>query len=242
MNLQKETKIAVKKLLSKGSTNAKLAKNEKFGYKDSYILYLSPYRQNGQGVNVCPHASPECIIACLNTSGHGAFNSVQEARRRKTDYLLTDRINFLNQLWNELQAINKKGIKSFVKIPVRLNGTSDLDWFNLFKIIGKDLNTFEGIQFYDYTKVFTRLQKYANTNYHLTFSRSEENEEKAIEALKNGFNVAAVFRKQLPDTWNGFKVIDGDLSDLRFLDEKNTVVGLIAKGKGRKSKSGFIID
>lgn len=232
----------IKSLLSKGSTNAKLAKNEKFGYKDSYILYLSPFTQNSEGINVCPHASPECIQLCLNTAGLGIFSNVQAARIAKTDYLLTSRAAFLSQLWSELERINKKAGKAFVRIPVRLNGTSDLDWFNLFKIIGKDLTSLESIQFYDYTKVFSRLEKYAGTNYHLTFSRSEKNETDALKALQAGYNVAVVFRKSLPDTWNGYEVINGDESDLRFLDRPNVVVGLIAKGKARKAVSGFVVD
>ena len=34
----------------------------------------------------------------------------------------------------------------------------------------------------------------------------------------------------LPRKWNGFKVIDGDLSDARWLDPKSVIVGLRAKG------------
>ena len=38
----------------------------------------------------------------------------------------------------------------------------------------------------------------------------------------------------------GRKVIDGDKHDLRFLDEKNVIVGLIAKGEAKKDISGFV--
>lgn len=55
-----------------------------------------------------------------------------------------------------------------------------------------------------------------------------------------GGNVAMVFDK-VPKTFKGYKVIDGDESDLRFLDEKNVIVGLKAKGKGKKDTSGFVI-
>lgn len=100
--------------------------------------------------------------------------------------------------------------------------------------------------FYDYTKIFARLDKYKGfSNYKLIYSRSEENEELSIKALENGFTVSVVFlNKNLPTTWNGFKVINGDLSDLEILNYPNetVVLGLIAKGhKARKNKSGFIV-
>jgi len=65
-------------------------------------------------------------------------------------------------------------------------------------------------------------------------------------ALSRGFNVAVVFDK-VPvgiKLW-GSKVVDGDLSDLRFLDVKKgrkpVIVGLKAKGKARQDKSSFVI-
>lgn len=232
----------MKKLLSKGSTNSKLAKNENFGVSESYILYLAPFNQNSKGVNICPKASPLCAAACLFSAGRGAFSNVIKARTEKTEFLLSDRSNFLSLLWNELSVINRKAGKAFKRVPVRLNGTSDLDWPNLFRIINKDMFELENVIFYDYSKVSSRLKKYADKPYHITFSRSEVNEVESLQALKDGFNVAIVFRNELPDTWNGFKVVNGDESDLRFLDERNVVVGLKAKGKARKAVTGFVVD
>lgn len=237
-----ETKYSIKSLLSKGSSNAKLAKNEKLGFSESYILYLAPFNQNNKGRNLCAKASKACAAACLFSAGRGRFNSVKQARINKANYFVSERVNFLNQLWNELEKINKKGLKTFRKIPVRLNGTSDLNWINLFKGIGKDLLNFEGIQFYDYSKVETRTEFYLNSNYHITFSRSEDNEQECIDLLKKGGNVAVVFRNKLPETWNGYKVINGDESDLRFLDPRNVVVGLKAKGAAKKDTAGFVVD
>ena len=57
-----------------------------------------------------------------------------------------------------------------------------------------------------------------------------------------GGNVAAVFRKALPETWNGYKVINGDETDLRFLDEKNIIVGLVEKGLAKKDETGFVLE
>jgi hypothetical protein len=60
-------------------------------------------------------------------------------------------------------------------------------------------------------------------------------------ALANGANVAVVFRtSKYPEKFLGVPVVDGDENDLRFLDPKNVVVGLYAKGKARKDTSGFV--
>ena len=56
-----------------------------------------------------------------------------------------------------------------------------------------------------------------------------------------GVNVAYVFRDKLPKKHLGLKVINGDKHDLRFKDPSGVVVGLVAKGLGRKVKAeGFI--
>jgi hypothetical protein len=37
-------------------------------------------------------------------------------------------------------------------------------------------------------------------------------------------------------------VINGDETDLRFLDGKQKVVGLVEKGRAKKDESGFVIE
>ena len=98
---------------------------------------------------------------------------------------------------------------------------------------------FPNVTFYDYTKNPKRFNKKLPKNYHLTFSRSEDNDKDVERVLAKGGNVAVVFGvknvNQLPTTYKGYKVINGDETDLRFLDEKNIVVGLKYKlmtGKG----------
>jgi len=100
------------------------------------------------------------------------------------------------------------------------------------------------VQFYDYTKI-PRPYLRARGNYHVTFSLSESNSATAIDALKHGVNVAAVFHvkrgQPLPETFLGAPVIDGDLHDLRFLDGyRGAVIGLRAKGKAKRDTSGFV--
>ena len=74
----------------------------------------------------------------------------------------------------------------------------------------------------------------------MTFSRSESNDGYVVEMMHRGVNVAVVF-DTLPEMYLGAKVIDGTETDLRFLDEKGVIVGLLAKGKAKKDNSGFTI-
>ena len=237
-------------------SSAKTVKGEKYGWETN-ILYLAPHKQNILGKNLCPHATVGCAAACLYTSGRGKFNSVQKARMNKTTLFLKDKDWFLNKLVSEIHKIGTMDIiGSFrdFKQCIRLNGTSDIPWENL-KIQGDNIfNIYEHLQFYDYTKDPNRVLKNKLKNYHLTFSRSENNEDDCIKVLEAGHNVAMVFNKDfykrnLQDGGTAFytmkgkqyKVIDGDQSDLRFLDPQGVIVGLKAKGDAFKDKSGFVL-
>jgi hypothetical protein len=230
------------------TNNKKTMKGEKFGYM-TYIMYMSPFTANSQGINICPHASKGCAESCLVGSGFGGmYTNVAEGRRNKTEYFLADRVKFLEQLDMEIgKAIAKNKGKAIVTI--RLNGTSDIR-FEKFKV--RDNKTlfelYPNTQFYDYTKNHLRFDTELPKNYHLTFSRSETNHDKAMELLRRGFNVAMVFNS-VPKLFEGYKVVNGDESDLRFKDKKNVIVGLKYKnltGKNVDNKaglvSGFVID
>ena len=80
------------------------------------------------------------------------------------------------------------------------------------------------------------------SNYHLTYSLNEDNRNNAFDILNRGGNISAVFRKSLPKKYNGFKVVNADAHDLRFLDGDNIIAGLLAKGKARNDYSGFVLD
>lgn len=222
--------------------NPKIAKNEKYGFL-SFGLHLAPYKLGGK--NICPNASKGCAAACLNSAGQGIYKRVQESRIKKTKYFHENREAFIGQLYKEINAKVNTNSKTDTKISFRLNLTSDVAWETI-KLDGKNfMEHFPTVQFMDYTKNLKRMMNYLTgkfpKNYHLTFSRSESNEDACDIVLGNGGNVAAVFHKKLPKKWKGKKVIDGTLHDARFLDPKNCIVGLIALGKGRKDTSGFVV-
>ena len=236
----------IKNLLSKGDSNAKTEKNE----LKTFILYMAPADTNSFKINLCAKRSKGCTDACLATSGMMAFTSNILARIRKADFYVNPvtRKDFCLQLWKELSNINKAALKGSYKVAIRLNGTTDLDFFSILKNqIGQDLFSLTNLVFYDYTKLIGKVIKYQDQIksgvYSLTFSRSEDNWAECITALNMGVNVAVVFGSDAikPDTFEGFQVVDGDLSDIVMMETKGSILALRAKGKAKKDRSGFVI-
>ena len=226
------------------TANAKILKGEKEGWM-TLGIHLAP--ANLSGYNVCYWASRGCTEACLNTSGHGAFSTVQASRIAKTKLLKENFDLFAAQLIKEVKAAVKSAAKKGMRLAIRLNLTSDIPWELLDVQDGKTLfEIFPEITWYDYTKGYKRMLDFLDgkmpANYSLTFSRSESNE-KFVHAIRaRGGNVAVVFRRSLPDSWHGTPVVNGDKNDLRFLDARGVVVGLVDKGKARKDNSGFVVE
>lgn len=226
------------------SGNQKILKGEKLGYITKGI-HLAP--ANLSGYETCRWRSKGCTMACLNTAGRGQMNTIQDSRIAKTKLFFEQKFDFLAKLSKEIVSSIKSAHKKNMKAVFRLNLTSDLMWEN--EVNEDGVTIFEkhsSTQFYDYTKSFQRMAKFINqaddfpSNYHLTFSRSEHNDSLCDMVLEMGGNVAVVFRNQLPKTWKGFEVVNGDETDLRFLDKKGVVVGLIEKGRAKKDETGFV--
>ena len=224
------------KLLS--TANPKTQKGAAKGYL-TFILHLAP--ADLSGYETCPKRTAGCSAACLNTAGRGGMfkkgtntNSVQQARIRKTKWFFEDRRGFMLELLHDIRKAVRFAHKRGLTPVFRLNGTSDLAWekytvdgYNVFEL-------FPDVQFYDYTKVLGR--KVADyPNYHLTFSRAEDNYEDCMKAQKAGMNVAVVYDR-IPDN-----VYSADEDDLRFLDPFVAIVGLKAKGRAKKDVSGFVV-
>ena len=169
-------------------------------------------------------------------------NIIQKARIRKTKLFFENRELFMNQLVSDIEKSIRYAVKRDFKPVFRLNGTSDIEW-EFIPVIRDQVEfeniftAFPDIQFYDYTKNPNRT---SIDNYHLTFSRSEVNQDLLAVALSNGMNVAVVF-DTLPDSYIGYPVFNGDESDLRFLDPDSSIIGLKAKGKAKKDDSGFVV-
>jgi len=227
--------------LGNTAISMKLKKNIKVNGIKTYCIYLSPASSSGH--NICPFASIECEMGCLATSGRVKMETdnkhiITDARLKKTLLYINNPEYFWNWVVAEMKAEKAKAEKQNFGFAVRFNGTSDIDLTKVF-INGKTLfELFPDVQFYDYTK---NVGKFMNkpANYHLTFSYSGRNVENAKMLLNAGFNVAVVFNvpkgKDLPATFLGYPVIDGDLTDYRPSDPLNVIVGL--RWKNIKNKA-----
>ena len=231
-----------KKLCFKNG-NPKTDKNLKIESLKKYWilrLNLAPYKISG--FNTCSSASQGCADACLHTAGNPVFMPQKTLGRiNRTRFYFRDRAKFLTKLIKEITNHELYCYKNDFIPVVRLNTTSDIPWE-----IHKIFDLFPRVQFYDYTKIKKRAIKFAQglmpKNYHLTFSMNEANHTDCDEVLSQGGNIAVVFRDKLPDTYKGYKVVNGDEHDLRFTDPKNVVVGLKAKGLAKTDQSGFVIN
>lgn len=224
--------------------NAKTIKGDGSEYMTS-IKYMKPFKTVYQGKvhNLCAMADKaKCWKPCLYEAGRGQMNVVQRGRERKTMFYLSDRIGFMDALIKDITVFSRRCTNKAIQPCVRLNGTSDIQYEKT-----GIMEQFPEVQFYDYTKIVKRAYAKLPANYHLTLSYSEADPEYAEQVLQavrdTGVNAAVVFRHKLPKTFKGLRVINGDKDDLRFLDPKGVVVGLIAKGKKAKADtSGFVID
>ncbi len=242
--------INFKRLLSTDSPKA--AKSVKYGYLNG-IHYMAAYTEAGVG-NLCPDATNGCIWVCLGKySGQAAMvadlendtNTVRQSRINKAIMFMKQREFYMEQLEKQITRLIAVASANGLIPCIRLNGSTDIAFERLR--YGRDRKTiverFPNVQFVEYTKSLNRMmdsRKYSNL--HFTFSRSESNEDSCLKVLAAGFNVAIVFGGPLPETWNGYRVIDGDKHDLRHLDDKNVVVGLSPKGlKAKRDTSGFVL-
>ena len=236
------TLARVQKRLTRASllsieSDAKTTKGSKQGYLTG-ILYFAPHKICG--INLCPMAKT-CVKDCLFNAGRGRFTNVSEARIIKTLAFFYDRERFTELLRKDIKALIHKAKRNNQKPVIRLNGTSDI---TIEKTFASLLAEFRNVQFYDYTKNPTRFKTSLPRNYDLTFSYDGTNMSDCLKLLKNGYRVAAVFKDYLPSEFMGFPVVNGDNSDLRFLDNTGVIVGLIAKGLAKKDTANqlFIIN
>jgi hypothetical protein len=191
--------------------------------------------------------SAQCMDACLKHAGRGVFPNVKDARQRKTEWFMAQPTGFKVQLVSEIESLIKKASKQGKAVRLRLNCFSDIAWEseacvrNGTGYLGFP-QAFPEVEFYDYTKRANRLGK-TPSNYHLTFSYSGvDSYAKQVEvAQKSGANMAVVFYKNLPVTFKGKPVIDGDLHDARIDDPQGVIVGLRAKGPARQDMTGFVV-
>jgi hypothetical protein len=208
------------------------------GYR-SVGLTLTPRATGHAGRNLCPYATPGCARSCFADFDRLAWPRVKRVAVART--LLLARHPQLFQAILGADIARELRCAGRLPLVVRLNVVSDVAWERECPGLFAEFPT---VRFMDYTKDISRiLDPNRPANYHLTFSRSEVNEEDCHRALAAGHNVTVVFRKPpFPATYWGYPVIDGDRNDLRFLDPAPCIVALRAKGAGaRRDTTGFVL-
>jgi len=264
--------ITLRKLTQPGDANTKLRKSSGMGYQ-TLGQSMSPERLSWsisgdnvtlidansanlvgdiKSVNSCPMASVGCAAACLDHQGLGSvFRRIGLARKARTIAFHEYREWYVERLVHEIDLANRKAQRNGMRLACRLNVFSDIPWESYIP-----MELFPNVEFYDYTAIPKRAGTLRD-NYWVTLSRKENNESACLEALRSGCNVAVCFAdngrgycgnksglQRLPRTWQGFKVIDGDTTDLRFDDVRGRkhgrVIGLRLKAHSKVERQGAI--
>ena len=242
------------KLLSITQSNTKVKKSMKYfdQYKwQSILIHLLIKNPDYASLSLMPDykicggsKSGGCMELCLKSSGFAKiFKSVNIARQKKTEFLLNDRIGFINQLDKELFNFNKKCIKNNKTGFVRLNTISDYPFYKTGL-----MQKYSNLIFIDYTKIAKRLFEKLPENYFLMFSFSGrlQYSNQVRMALKTDFPISVVFKCDFPETFLGRQVIDGDKSDLNNALSFNKILGLKFKEINKEDynefkNNGFIV-
>lgn len=233
------TSYVLHRVLSNANHKQQLGDSKGFS---SVGLILTPVADGDGTMNVCKHATPGCRRACFAGYDQLAWKPSKRVARARKLLLEQDPTRFLAMLRADLHRARERARRKGVTQVARLNVVSDVPWLRDHPEIYEE---FRDVVFTEYTKDPTLLDDPRRPpNLSLTFSRSERNEADCRAALRNGHSVSVVFRRpELPPTWWGVRVIDGDQDDLRHLDPPGVVVGLKAKASGgRHDRSGFVID
>ena len=231
------------------TTSAKAAKASGFGYINA-IHYMAPHTIAGVG-NLCPFASPGCAASCLGYhTGHASMvknshdvtskNRTRISRDDKAWHYMRNRGNYRVALHKGIEKLKRKALKEGLKLAIRFNGSTD--------VTGEPVmiaNAHPEIPVNEYTKsvrfALANARGEHPANLRVCFSRSEINHDDCIKVLEAGGIVSVVFHGELPATWEGFEVVNGDEHDLLHKWPRGVVVGLKAKGAAKRDTTGFVV-
>ena len=208
-------------LIAAPDSNAKLDKSK----TPTYGLSLSPHRLAAVG-NVCPHSTPQCRELCLASAGKGRFGSVQRGRQVRTTFLAAHPLEFRAMMRDELQrTLHKYGRRH---LAFRPNVLSDLPWEREPWLDALPAR----LHVYGYTKRPSAVSACGRVDMTFSISERQRTFDEAEQILEQGTRVAVVTAAELPKTFRGWPVIDGDKSDERWKDPVGIVL-LRPKGKAR---------
>ena len=164
-------------------------------------------------------------------------------------------------LIRDIDRLIRKAKKLGLMPAVRLNGTTDVKWestpvvINGVKIANNIMELYSDVIFYDYTAwpYAKRPNETLPLNYHLTFSRKENNDSQIADNISHGRNVTVVVdipsrdkTTAIPTTWREIPTHDADKSDFRPNDPIGRILILRYKSAKASSladamESGFVV-
>lgn len=202
---------------------------------DTYVMYLQPADKIAIKT-LCSFATKAgCKEPCLIDSGQLGMTTGQNAATKRTILMLLRPDYFKARILSEIDKAERKALKTGIPALFRLNGTSDIDFSDIYKARPNS-------QFYDYSKLLSRVRKNTLANYDLTFSGSMYSKQSRAalrKAVTARHRIAVAFNTKLiasdalaiPDSMANF-----DKTDLRHLDNK--VIGaLTRKGSNKKQRA-----
>lgn len=223
-------------LLTPQKASAKLAHNADITDEwEQVICYMLPHRL-GRSVwtqfaarpdlfgpikwrNLCTHSSAGCRGVCLHESGHLGKTNGTIAKLARTALYAIDPDAFWVLCDDEIRRHRARLAKLGKRLAVRINGTSDID------IPEALFDAYRDVVFTDYTKRPDLALSWNphHPNRYVVFSATERTPDAQIATLlAAGHNVVVPFQVtrtgDLPQSYLGHTVIDGDKHDLRFLD------------------------
>ncbi len=201
-------------------------------------------------LTVCPMSTPGCRRGCvITTAGKGPTSGATLGRLARWVTLVTDPLAAVTLMRHSIECtVREAGTRHTVRFGV----ADDVRWelvapalFAPVRVGRRNVNV--NVNAYAYTK-WSPTDRPATDALHLTYSATGEagrwSVASIVDAVNAGYNVAAALDyprgAELPTTWNGAPVVDGDESDDRLSDPRGVLVALRAKGAARQDTSGFV--
>jgi len=218
------------------NSSTKIEKGQKLNIHTG-ILYLKPADQVTTKT-LCPTAQlMGCKKGCLIDSGQLGKKAGSNAATKRTIMFALNADKFRQHL--KLEILQHK-LEYGDSLAIRLNGTSDIDFSDIIASMPDQ-------QFYDYTKVYSRVLKNKLPNYDLTFSGSANNAKSlqmTARAISAGYRTVLAVNTaetkgeyKLPSKLGDIPLINMDDTDVRFKDDSNAVGVLKRKGSNKGQRA-----
>lgn len=185
-------------------------------------------------VSVCPRATTNCIEGCVTNHSRNSQHDMVQRTRLLRDVLTLMRPDLAIALTADKlrQVVRKVGGKEHARW--RVNVSDDIRW----EVIAPGLLDVAP-RAYTYTK-FSYQERPPVDGLSIVYSASEKwADEEIVNTCDVGHRVAVVFdvaKGNLPATWNGVIVSDGDSTDDLYQHPAGTIVGLAVKGPTKAIK------